>query len=67
MDGSSPEKAVDGNDIMAEKGFDPEKATKNTMGGNNKKPHETRKRLFRDTINQLVIGKKDLLKSGTEL
>ena len=51
MDGSSPEKAVDGNDIMAEKGFDPEKATKNTIGGNNKKPHKTRKWLFRDTIN----------------
>ena len=27
---------MDGNDIMAEKGFDPEKATKNTIGGNNK-------------------------------
>ena len=54
MDGNTPEKAVDGNDT-AEKGFNPEKATKNAIGGNNKKPHETRKRLFRDIMNQLEI------------
>ena len=56
MDGNDfpSEKAMDGND-MAEKHLDPEKATRNAISGNNKKHHETRKRLFRDTTNQLEI------------
>ena len=62
MDGNTPEKALDGNDNnMAQKDFDPEKTTKNALGGNNRKPRETRKRLFRDTTNQLEIEKDPLI------
>lgn len=56
MDGNTPEKALDGNDNIAQKGFDPGKTTKNALGGNNKKNLMKQERLFRDTMytNQLL-------------
>ena len=57
MDGNTPEKVLDGNDNMAQKGFDPGKTTKNALGGNNNNKNLMKQeRLFRDTMytNQLL-------------
>ena len=62
MDGNTSEKALDMNGNMAQKGFDPRKTTKNTLGGNNKKTLMKQERLFRDTTytNQLEIEKRPI-------
>ena len=55
MDANTLEKALDGNDNMAQKGFDPGKTTKNALGGNNKKPHETREAIQRHYVYKSII------------